>query len=181
MTGSSGFWRIVGSKTLDEAMDRVRAEVRPIASRASPEVLRLESGFAKSGQTAPNANRTQTSWAARAGKRNYLAGLCAEESVAQAYHRSGREVVARRWRGSRGEIDVIVREGSKLVFVEVKKSRTHDMAGWHINQRQMERIWFTGTEFLEGEPAGQRTEFRFDVALVDEMGRIEIRENAYAA
>ena len=39
----------------------------------------------------------------------------------------------------------------------------------------------TATEFVGGEPAGQLTEMRFDVALVDGQGRIEIIENALAA
>ena len=37
------------------------------------------------------------------------------------------------------------------------------------------------TEFLAGEPKGQLTDVRFDVALVDDKGRIEVLENAFAA
>jgi putative endonuclease len=115
------------------------------------------------------------------GKLSYLAGFHAEEQVAQAYRNSGRPVVARRWRGSHGEIDVIAREGDRVVFIEVKKSRTHEMAAQHLTEGQMLRIWHTAEEFLGGEPAGLNTEARIDVALVDQMGRIEILENAYAA
>jgi putative endonuclease len=115
------------------------------------------------------------------GKVSYLAGLHAEEQVAQVYRDSGRPVVARRWRGSRGEIDLIAREGDRVVFIEVKKSRTHDMAAQHLNAWQMQRIFATAEEFLEGEPLGQLTDVRVDVALVDAQGRIAILENAYAA
>ena len=45
----------------------------------------------------------------------------------------------------------------------------------------MARIYGAASEFLAGEPAGQLTEVRFDVALVDAVGRIEVLENAYAA
>lgn len=115
------------------------------------------------------------------GKLSYLAGFHAEEQVAQAYSDSGRPVVARRWRGTRGEIDVIARDGDRVIFVEVKKSRTHDMAAQHLNPWQMQRIFATAEEFLEGEPRGQLTDVRIDVALVDAQGRIAILENAYAA
>lgn len=115
------------------------------------------------------------------GARSYHAGLAAEDQVAQLYDRSGRAVCARRWRGSAGEIDLIARDGAELIFIEVKQSKTHAMAAEHLTLRQMARIYNAASEFLAGEPGGQMTEVRFDVALVDAVGRIEVLENAYAA
>lgn len=115
------------------------------------------------------------------GAVSYHAGLAAEDQVAQLYTRSGRQVCARRWRGSAGEIDLIARNGAEVIFIEVKKSATHALAAEHLTQRQMTRIYNSASEFLAGEPAGQMTESRFDVALVDAAGRIEILENAFAA
>ena len=115
------------------------------------------------------------------GARSYHAGFAAEDQVAQLYDRSGRAVCARRWRGSAGEIDLIARDGAEVIFIEVKQSKTHAMAAEHLTARQMARIYGAATEFLAGEPAGQLTEVRFDVALVDAVGRIEVLENAYAA
>lgn len=115
------------------------------------------------------------------GAVSYHAGLCAEESVAQAYLRAGQKVVARRWRGTAGEIDVIARDGDQVIFIEVKKSRSHAAAAEHLTPRQMQRIWQTASEYLGSEPNGQNTEARFDVALVDSIGRIEILQNAFAA
>jgi putative endonuclease len=115
------------------------------------------------------------------GARSYHAGLCAEDSVALHYTRSGRAVVERRWRGTAGEIDLIAREGPDVIFIEVKQSKTHAMAAEHLTPWQVQRIWQTAEEFLGGEPDGQNTSVRFDVALVDGMGRIEIVENALAA
>ena len=112
---------------------------------------------------------------------SYHAGKCAEDQVAHLYQRSGRPVVARRWRGISGEIDVIARDGDEVIFIEVKKSRTHAEAAEHLSERQMQRICRTASEFLGGEPAGQDTLMRFDVALVDAIGRIEILQNAFAA
>ena len=112
------------------------------------------------------------------GKTAYHAGLAAEEQVSQLYDRSGRPVIARRWRGSIGEIDLIVREGATVVFIEVKKSSTHALAAEHLTWAQAQRIMATATEFVGGEPAGQLTDMRFDVALVDGQGHIQVMENA---
>jgi putative endonuclease len=112
---------------------------------------------------------------------SYHAGLAAETAVAQLYARSGRPIAATRWRGVSGEIDLIARDGAEVIFIEVKKSSTHALAAEHLTRRQMDRIYASASEFLAGEPAGQGTEARFDVALVDSVGRIEILENAFAA
>lgn len=117
----------------------------------------------------------------RSGKVAHLSGLAAEDQVAQFYSRSGREIAARRWRGTGGEIDLIARDGAEVIFIEVKKSRTHAQAAEHLTHRQIARIYDAAAEFLGGEPRGQATDVRFDVALVDQYGRIEVRENVFAA
>ena len=113
------------------------------------------------------------------GQRAYLAGAAAEYQVANHYEKRGYSVAARRWRGAGGEIDLIFRQGAALVFVEVKQSKTSARAAARITQAQIERIYASAGQFLENEPAGQLTESRFDVALVDGAGRIEIIENAF--
>jgi len=115
------------------------------------------------------------------GAVSYRAGLAAEDQVAQLYTRSGRRIAERRWRGISGEIDLIARDGAGVIFIEVKKSTTHAMAAEHLSARQMRRIYDAAAEYLGGEPLGQLTEARFDVALVDATGQIEVLENAFAA
>jgi putative endonuclease len=112
---------------------------------------------------------------------SYHAGLAAEESVAQLYGRSGRAITARRWRGKSGEIDMIARDGETVIFIEVKQSRSHAEAALHLTPQQFARIYHAAEEFIADEPKGSLTDVRFDVALVDGAGRIEILENAYAA
>ncbi|MCW1950163.1 MAG: YraN family protein [Octadecabacter sp.] len=111
----------------------------------------------------------------------YRAGLAAEETVAQTYERTGRPVLATRWRGSAGEIDLIAQDGDGVVFIEVKKSRSHAQAAARLTRRQMDRIYGAGSEFLATQPRGQLTDVRFDLALVDEKGRVEVIENAFMA
>ncbi len=66
-----------------------------------------------------------------------------------------------------------------IVYVGVKKRRRHAQAGTRLTRRQMGRIYGAGSEFLATQPGGQLTDVRFDLALVDEMGRIKVIENAF--
>ncbi len=110
---------------------------------------------------------------------SYHAGLAAEQRIAQDYERRGFVVARRRWRGAGGEIDLITRNSEGLVFVEVKQSRTFARAAERLSRRQMDRIYASAAQFLAGEPGGQLTNARFDVALVDQVGQFEIIENAF--
>lgn len=113
------------------------------------------------------------------GRKAYASGLAAEGIVERDYLRRGQTVVARRWRGKwGGEIDLICRDGDRVVFVEVKQSRTHDRAVQHLTRRQIERIYTSANEFLASEPKGLMTPVRFDVALVDGIGAVRVIENA---
>jgi putative endonuclease len=114
------------------------------------------------------------------GLTNYLAGHAAEASVARHYEDRGVTICARNWRGITGEIDLIGRRGDVVIFVEVKQSRSHDLAASHITQAQIARIFATVDEFLAGEPKGLLTDVRIDLALVDGQGRIDVVENAFA-
>ncbi|MFN4100702.1 MAG: YraN family protein [Pararhodobacter sp.] len=115
------------------------------------------------------------------GSLSYHAGLSAEGQVARDYQRRGFPVVVHRWRGKGGEIDLVVRDGDGFVFIEVKKSRSHARAAERLSQRQVRRLYDAAAEFLGGCPQGLNTRARFDVALIDSMGRIEILENALCA
>jgi putative endonuclease len=113
------------------------------------------------------------------GKTSYLAGLAAEEVVARHY--IGRGCIHRdtRWRGKRGEIDLVMADGEVIVFVEVKKSRDFATALSHVTPAQVRRIYATGEEYLATLPSGSLTDVRFDVALVDGSGQFQVVENAF--
>lgn len=116
---------------------------------------------------------------ARRGARNYVAGRMAEDSVADHYERLGAQILERRWRGPSGEIDLIVELGGDVVFIEVKSARSHDDAAWRLDRRQMDRICMAALEYCGRFDTGMMTPMRFDVGLVDGMGRISIIENAF--
>lgn len=111
------------------------------------------------------------------GSLNYHSGLSAEESVARHYCASGAEVLERRWRGRAGEVDLILRAGAELIFVEVKKGATFAAAAERMTRRQMARIASAAEEFAGSQPDGLLSAMRIDGALVDEAGRIDIIEN----
>ena len=113
------------------------------------------------------------------GSIGYHAGRVAEDIVAQDYARRRHGIAARRWRGRAGEIDLIVRDGETVVFVEVKKSRDFATAARRLGRRQMDRICASAGEFLAGEPRGQLTDVRFDLAMVNDVGAISVIENAF--
>lgn len=113
------------------------------------------------------------------GKMNNLAGLAAEARIAQDYERRGFPVAQRRWRGKSGEIDLILRDGNGLIFVEVKQSRDMARAAQSLSRPQMRRIYASAEEFLSFEPRGTLTDVRFDVALLDAAGDMQIIENAF--
>lgn len=114
-----------------------------------------------------------------AGQRAYLSGDAAEQSVARLYAQRGYQVAERRWRSAAGEIDLIVTGPEGVVFVEVKAARTHDRAAERLSPRQVKRIMAGASEYLACLPTGQLTDVRFDVALADRAGQIEILENAF--
>ena len=116
---------------------------------------------------------------ARRGERNHRAGTCAEDAVARRYLAVGHTAVARRWRGKGGEIDLVFGDGAGgFVFVEVKTARDLDGALARISPRQVARIHAAAAEFLADCPAGLDSAARFDAALMDGQGRIEIMEGA---
>lgn len=109
---------------------------------------------------------------------NYHAGFSAEQAVARQYCDAGAVVLETRWRGRCGEIDLILSDRGRVVFVEVKKSRTHAQALQRLTPRQVGRILLSAEDYLGRCPTGSLTESRLDVALVDAQGTIEILPNA---
>ena len=113
------------------------------------------------------------------GRMAYHAGLAAEETVARYFQNKGHTVAAQRWRGRRGEIDLIVEDAGALIFVEVKQSKDFDAALSHVTPGQVRRLYATVEEYLGTTPKGSLTDVRFDVALVDGQGAIRVLENVF--
>ncbi|WP_195819603.1 YraN family protein [Roseobacter sp. MH60115] len=113
------------------------------------------------------------------GQMAHHAGSAAETAVARHYEMLGFQVVDQRWRGEGGEIDLIVQDPDRVVFVEVKQSRSFAAAALRLGKRQRARIFASAAEYLGKLPNGSLTEARFDVALVNGIGEVQILENAF--
>ena len=75
-------------------------------------------------------------------------------------------IVARRYRTSSGEIDLIVRRGRVLVFVEVKARADFRTAADAVSPRQQHRIARAASQFLAARPDLASLDQRFDAVLV---------------
>ncbi len=116
----------------------------------------------------------------RRGRSNYASGLAAEEQAARTYLRRGAEILARRHRSEAAEIDLIVREGDILVFVEVKRRKKSAELAESISERQWQRLGLAATHYMMSfrSETGTIRGCRFDAVLVGADGRLEIIENA---
>ncbi|MGE5539798.1 MAG: YraN family protein [Gemmatimonas sp.] len=94
------------------------------------------------------------------------AGRAAETVAALLLRLKGYRIVARRFRGLRGEVDLIARRGRLVVFVEVKRRPTYDDAALSITTRQRERIAAAAEEYLASHPRLASSAVRFDAVLV---------------
>lgn len=119
--------------------------------------------------------------ARRRSATNHHAGLAAEAAVARHYEARGHSVLARRWRGGAGEIDLVLRHGDGLVAVEVKRSSSYARAAERLTTRQIRRVAAAAEEFAAGEPLGLLTPIRIDMATVSGPGEVRIVENVLAA
>src|SRR5690606_30725873 len=110
------------------------------------------------------------------GRGAHQSGIAAEEAVLALYRAEGAWPLAVRWRRPEGEIDLILRVGTTIVFVEVKARRAHAAAAEAISPAQWRRLHAAASRFL-AEAGDPDAACRFDVALVDRSGGIERLEN----
>lgn len=114
------------------------------------------------------------------GALNHYSGLAAEAAVIRDYVSRGGVLIDQRWRGEAGEIDLIFRFGEEFIFVEVKKSETHDRAFQALGGKQIARLWAAIEEYMGKVIGNLFANIRFDVAAVDALGQPKILENALA-
>lgn len=113
------------------------------------------------------------------GREAHLAGRAAEDCVLRHYLARGDRLLARRWRGFSGEIDLVLGRGDTVVFIEVKRAPTHARAAEMLRPAQVRRILAASEEYVDrilGRPFIER---EFHLALVDGIGRIEVVEDAF--
>ncbi|MBK9161457.1 MAG: YraN family protein [Nitrosomonadales bacterium] len=95
-------------------------------------------------------------------------GAQAEQWAAGHLQQQGLEPVARNYRGRFGEIDLIMRDGATLVFVEVRLRSNPGFGGAasSIDARKQQRIIRTAQQYLAG--LAHLPPCRFDAVLMDD-------------
>jgi putative endonuclease len=96
----------------------------------------------------------------------FRTGISAESRAAALLIVKGFRILARRWRSPVGEIDIIARRRSLLVFVEVKARETLDDAAWSVTERQRGRIIAAAEAWLAQNADDRIHDIRFDAMLV---------------
>ena len=113
------------------------------------------------------------------GRLAWLSGQAAEDAVARLYETRGVTLLARRWRGESGEIDLVLRAPDSYVFCEVKRAKSFEAALARLRQGQLERIYSAASEYIGLTSEGQLAPVRFDVAAVDGIGAVHLQEGAF--
>src|SRR5215475_6169519 len=98
------------------------------------------------------------------GQIAFRTGISAESRAAAFLIAIGFRILARRWRSPVGEIDIIARRRSLLVFVEVKARETLDDAAWSVTDRL--RIAAAAEAWLARNIDYRIRDIRFDAMLV---------------
>lgn len=90
-------------------------------------------------------------------------GAKAEAEAANWLQKRGWQLVARNYRCRHGEIDLIMRDGHTLVFVEVRARSSSRFGGAaaSVDHRKQQKLWLTAQHYLAGLP--QLPACRFDV------------------
>ena len=112
-------------------------------------------------------------------------GEIGENLACDELQRCGYEILARRYRRRRGEIDIIAIDGSTLVFVEVKTRAGKDFGtgAEAITWTKRRRITAVAMEFVAREQFTDRS-CRFDVVSIElapEGPRVQVYRNAFDA
>jgi len=100
------------------------------------------------------------------GQIAFRTGISAESRAAAFLIAKGFRILARRWKSPVGEIDIIARRRSLLIFVEVKARERLDDAPWSVTDRQRLRIVAAAEAWLTRYPDDRIRDMRFDAVLV---------------
>lgn len=105
-------------------------------------------------------------------------GSAGEDMAATWYEARGYKVVDRNWRCREGELDLVVRRGSALVFVEVKtrSSSRFGLPAEAVTASKQRRLRMLAGRYLAD--TGARGSLRFDVVGIL-AGKLEVIEAAF--
>jgi putative endonuclease len=96
----------------------------------------------------------------------FRTGLSAESRAAAYLMAKGYRILAKRFRTSHGEIDLVAKRRNLIAFVEVKARSSLDEAAYAVTPRQKARIIDAAQAWLVAHPEHAEFELRFDAMLI---------------
>ncbi len=108
-------------------------------------------------------------------------GQQAEAIACRYLQANGLKLVEKNYRCRFGEIDLIMRDGQDLVFVEVRYRRTRAFGGAaaSVDQTKRSKLITTATHYLQAKDS--RRNARFDIIAIEAGDAIEWIPNAFDA
>lgn len=108
-------------------------------------------------------------------------GMSAEGKASLFLNAKGYREIARRWKSPAGEIDLVMKRGKLVVFVEVKARGRLDDAAEAVLLRQRRRIVAAAEAWLATHPEHAGYDLRFDAVLVAPKSLPRHIESAFEA
>jgi putative endonuclease len=96
----------------------------------------------------------------------FLRGVSAEGRASLYLAAKGYRTLAKRWKSPAGEIDLVVKRGRLIVFVEEKARGSLDAAAESVLPRQRRRITAAAEAWLATHPEHTSHDLRFDAVLI---------------
>ncbi len=108
-------------------------------------------------------------------------GQRAEAIACRYLQKHGLKLVEKNYRCRLGEIDLIMRDGEDLVFVEVRyrKTRAFGGAAASVDRTKRNKLIATATHYLQAKDS--RRNARFDIIAIEAGEAIEWIPNAFDA
>jgi putative endonuclease len=110
-------------------------------------------------------------------------GVQAEQWAVRYLQQQGLKLIAQNYRSRFGEIDLIMQDGTSLVFIEVRLRRNADFGGAaaSIDAHKQQRLIRTAHQYLAG--LAHTPPCRFDALLLDDMKgeNVQWLKNAFDA
>ncbi|GAB4223687.1 MAG: YraN family protein [Gammaproteobacteria bacterium] len=116
--------------------------------------------------------------------RNYsakLTGKIAEQAACKYLCQQGLKLITRNFRCRMGEIDLIMRQGKILVFVEVRYRQSYDYGGSlaSVNYAKRQRLIKTAQYYLQVHNLLDQINCRFDVVALSGNHHVEWVPDAF--
>ena len=107
-------------------------------------------------------------------------GTLAEEQASTYLTKKGYKILARNFRATGGELDIVAQRRNILVFVEVKQRSSQAFGGplAAVTKTKQKRIAYASIQFIKTHTNIKFSEIRFDVVCIL-PAEIEHIENAF--